>query len=396
MRLGELITLQSGQDLLPTEYNCISNGIPYITGASNFTKDGSIIINRWTINPKTKASKGDLLLSCKGTVGKLIFWNFDSEVHIARQVMGIRSYLLSSFYLKFYLEYMIQKIIKSSKGLIPGIERKDILLLSFPLPPLAEQKRIVETVDNIFAKLDVIDNLQEKYLRDKEVLKSKLLDAAVSGKLTKQLKEDGDARDLYKKIQEEKAKLIKQGKIKKEKPLPEITQDEIPFDIPKNWMWVRLGALFNHNAGKALNSSNRKGTLLEYVTTSNVYWDHFELSNLKKMYFKDEELEKYTIKKNDLLICEGGDIGRSAIWCFDFEMRIQNHIHKLRAFINKIIPKFYYYMMRSYKDNDLINGHGIGLQGFSSNRVHSLIVPLPPLAEQKRIVEKLDAIMKLL
>ena len=94
-----------------------------------------------------------------------------------------------------------------------------------------------------------------------------------------------------------------------------------------------------------------------------------------------------------LLICEGGDIGRSAIWNFDFEMRIQNHLHRLRGYIPDICQKYYYYLMWLYKDKGMIDGRGIGLQGFSSKRVHELVVPLPPLAEQKRIAETLEKVL---
>lgn len=174
--------------------------------------------------------------------------------------------------------------------------------------------------------------------------------------------------------------------------MPEITDDEIPFDIPENWKWVYMGEIFVHNTGKALNNADKEGVLLEYITTSNLYWDRFELDELRSMFFKESEIEKCTIHKGDLLICEGGDIGRSAIWGFDYEMRIQNHIHKLRGY-GDINHKFYYYIMRNYKDSGMIDGRGIGLQGFSSKRVHTLVVPLPPISEQTRIVDKLDAVL---
>ena len=227
---------------------------------------------------------------------------------------------------------------------------------------------------------------------DTDALRKKVIDLAIHGKLVERRAEEGTAEELYKQIQSEKAKLIKEGKIKKEKPLPAISEKEIPFDIPESWKWIYLGEIFDHNAGKALNNADKEGTLLEYITTSNLYWDHFELDELKSMFFKDSEIEKCTIRKGDLLICEGGDIGRSAIWNFDYEMRIQNHIHKLRGY-GGIEPKYYYYIMRNYKDRGLIDGHGIGLQGFSSNKVHFLVVPLPPLAEQRRIVAKIDEIL---
>lgn len=110
-----------------------------------------------------------------------------------------------------------------------------------PVPPIEEQKRIVERVDEIFKLLDKIDTLQGQYQNNVEVLKSKIIDAGIRGQLTEQLPEDGTAEELYQAIQAEKAKLIKEKKIKKEKPLPEITAAEIPFEIPGNWKWVRLG-----------------------------------------------------------------------------------------------------------------------------------------------------------
>ena len=262
-----------------------------------------------------------------------------------------------------------------------------------PVAPYSEQKRIVEKIEQAFSILDIIDELQAKYADNLTALKSKLIDAAIQGKLTEQLPEDGTAEELYQQIQEEKQKLIKEGKIKKQKPLPEISDDEIPFDIPANWKWVHLGELFEHNTGKALKTSDQNGQLLEYITTSNLYWDHFVLRDLKKMYFKESEIDKCTVKKGDLLICEGGDIGRSAIWPFENEMLIQNHIHRLRSYGNFICVRFYYYGMWLYKHTGKINGVGIGLQGLSSKRLHSLVVPLPPLAEQKRIVQKLDEIL---
>ena len=226
-----------------------------------------------------------------------------------------------------------------------------------------------------------------------EDLRKSVLQAAIQGRLTQQLPEDGDAESLYAEIQQEKQRLIKEGKIKKEKPLKEITDDDIPFDIPENWKWVYLGEIFSHNTGKALNQSNTEGTLLTYITTSNLYWTGFVLDNLRSMKFTESEMDKCTIKKGDLLVCEGGDIGRSAIWPYDYEMRIQNHIHKLRAYVN-VCTKYYWYVLYLYKLSDLIGGKGIGIQGLSSNALHKLIIPLPPLAELKRIVARVDELMK--
>ena len=175
---------------------------------------------------------------------------------------------------------------------------------------------------------------------------------------------------------------------------PVCIADEVPFDIPESWEWVRLGEIFQHNTGKALNSSNKSGVLLEYITTSNLYWDRFELENLRSMYFTENEIEKCQVSKGDLLVCEGGDIGRAAIWLKDYKICIQNHIHKLRSYV-PLCTRFYYYVFFLYKYAGWIGGKGIGIQGLSSNALHSLLVPVPPIAAQERIVKRLETIKPL-
>ena len=128
-----------------------------------------------------------------------------------------------------------------------------------PLPPLAEQKRIVEQVEEIFKLLDIIDKAQKKYSADAEILKSKLITMGIQGKLTKQLDSDGTAEELYQQIQEEKQKLIKEGKIKKEKALQPVSEEEIPFEIPKNWKWCRLGDLIKIQSGQGLTANQMNG-----------------------------------------------------------------------------------------------------------------------------------------
>jgi type I restriction enzyme S subunit len=176
---------------------------------------------------------------------------------------------------------------------------------------------------------------------------------------------------------------------------PVCIADEVPFEIPESWEWVRLGELFQHNTGKALNSSNRSGELLTYITTSNLYWNRFEIDNLREMYFSEAEIQKCTATKGDLLVCEGGDIGRAAIWSYDTDIRIQNHIHRLRSY-SEVCVEYYYYIFFLYKHAGWIGGKGIGIQGLSSNALHSLLFPLPPLQEQCRIVTKIKEIVPFL
>lgn len=157
----------------------------------------------------------------------------------------------------------------------------------------------------------------------------------------------------------------------------------------RTWEETTMGDVFTHNTGKALKKDNTEGVLRPYITTSNLYWDRFDMDVVKQMYFKESELEKFTIRKGDLLICEGGDIGRSAIWDFDYEICFQNHVHRLRP-RREANVRFYYYIMLYYKWTNRIKGRGIGLEGFSSGVLDKLEVPYPPIAEQQRIVAALE------
>ena len=216
-------------------------------------------------------------------------------------------------------------------------------------------------------------------------LRNSILQEAIEGRLVPQDPNDEPASVLLERIREEKKRLVKEGKLKKkdleEKP---ISEDEKPFDIPDSWEWVRIGTIFNHSSGKQLSGSNTEGALREYITTSNLYWGRFELDNLKSMYYKDSELEKCTAKQGDLLVCEGGDIGRSAIWPYDYDICLQNHVHRL---------KLVFYIIWYYKSVGLIGGKGIGIQGLSASALKHIAIPLPPLAEQERIVAKIEELL---
>ncbi|MCQ2599083.1 MAG: restriction endonuclease subunit S [Alphaproteobacteria bacterium] len=155
VRLGDIITLISGQDLTTNEYNAIGEGVPYITGASNIEND-RVIINRWTNFPKSMAQKGDLLITCKGTVGLMAFLTVD-KAHIARQIMAIRGNdYINLEYIKTYLLANITTLQSQAKSMIPGISRSNILYAIIPLPPISEQKRIVDKVKSLDS---LIDNL---------------------------------------------------------------------------------------------------------------------------------------------------------------------------------------------------------------------------------------------
>ena len=323
----------------------------------------------------------DIIVSCAGTIGETYVLPQNIQEGIINQaLMLIRLYNreIERFYLLYFDFILKQEAYKESKGTaIKNIPPFDVLKNFFiPIPPKEEQKRILSEVDKWMSFVDDIDtNCKDLQLYIKHT-KSKILDLAIHGKLVPQDPNDEPAIELLKRMN------------------PDFTPCDNGY-YPVGWIETILGELFSHNTGKALNSSNIEGIFKDYLTTSNVYWNKFDFTVIKQMPFKESELDKCTVTKGDLLVCEGGDIGRSAIWNYDYDICIQNHIHRLRPKINLCVP-FYYYTFAYLKENNLIGGKGIGLLGLSSNALHKIEMPLPPLAEQQRIVQKIEELFSVL
>ena len=289
----------------------------------------------------------------------------------------------SPFYLYLFKStWFISQGTKYFKGVV-GQQRVNKAIfteLEVPLPSYGEQQRIVADIEKWFAFIDIIESGKTDLQTTIKQTKSKILDLAIHGKLVPQDPNDEPASELLKRIN----------------PAAEITCDNGQYGkMPEGWCETILGELFEHNIGKALNSSNQGGIMRDYLTTSNVYWDTFDLSVVKQMLFKENELEKCTVVKGDLLVCEGGDVGRSAIWNQDYDICIQNHLHRLRPKA-ELSVRFYYHVLKYLKDNNMIGGKGIGLLGLSSKELHKLPFPLPPYNEQQRIVNKIEELFTLL
>ena len=245
-------------------------------------------------------------------------------------------------------------------------------------------------------------------------LKNSILQWAIQGKLVPQDPNDEPASVLLEKIRQEKERLIKEKKIKRDKNASIIYRgednsyyekmlatgevmcidEEIPFEIPKGWEWTRIGNIFNHANGKQQSSSNKGGgTPQKFITTSNLYWGYFVLDNVKVMNFTDEEIKTCSATKGDLLVCEGGaGYGRSAIWNEDYDICLQNHVHRLRPCISGICEYVYHFIYLLKESNNLASV-GTAMPGLSANRLKGLLLPFPPLSEQKRIVLKLAELL---
>lgn len=393
-RFGEVIHLISGRDLETKSFNEAEKGLPYITGASNFN-NGSLIINRWTEYPKVVSIKGDLLITVKGTVGDIHIQEID-KAHIARQVMAIRNvYNLQLSYIKYFLDAQIFELKAKAKSMIPGISREDILLFEFPLPPLQEQKRIVAKIEEIFAVIDQIGTKKEEALSIIRNMRQTALQDAIRGVLLEQDDNDEPASFLYEKIQAEKEKLVKEKKIKKDKPLPEIEAVDIPFEIPESWKWVRLGDMIHFQNGYAFKSSlysEGEGVKLVRIgDITNGTLNHETMVTIPYEIEKSLDKNLY-VKPGDFVIAmSGATTGK-----LGFNTSTENFLLNQR--VGKVSPiivnKYYiYYLLSTLIDENLKKSMGSAIPNLSTKQINEILVPLPPLNEQHRIVGKLDEIM---
>lgn len=312
---------------------------------------------------KCTVTKGDLLVCEGGDIGRSAIWNFDYNIRIQNHIHRLRPISEANVHFYYYvLMYNKEAGLIGGKGIgLMGLSSGELDKMIVPLPPIKEQGRIKDEIEKLFAIVSLIEK-NERDLKDAvQKAKSKILDLALSGHLTSDTSH-----------------------------YPQLPQSRVA-----RWASKTIDEIFHHNTGKALNKSDSDGELYDYITTSNLYWNKFDLSSVRKMKFKPSEIEKCSVRKGDLLICEGGDVGRAAVWNYDFNIMIQNHIHRLRCRL-EANPKFYYYVMMYYKSKGMISGKGIGLMGLSSKELGKLQVPYPPIEEQNDIVTYLDNIIDIL
>ena len=391
--------------------NYVNKGIPFISVqniSSGKYKDTKLKYITEDEHKKLicrcKPEKGDILLCRIGTLGHPYIVDLDFEFSIFVSLGLIK--LINkdiNVYLKAYMdspsfEWQINKVKVGGGTHTFKLNLKDIVNLLISLPPLAEQKRIVEKLDNVLANIDELKASEEKLsilqknFPDK--LKKSILQSAIQGNLTEQLATDDKVEDLLQAIKEEKECLIKEKKIKKQKPLPEITEDEIPFAIPENWKWVRANDILDvrdgtHDTPKYV----VKGVPL--VTSKNLDNGKLNLSNIK--YISKNDSEKINLRSkvnlNDILFAMIGTIGNPVIIKKDIEMSIKN-IGLFKSYRENAINMDYIYYLLLYMQDILKQQVSSGVQKFVSlTELRRLMMPLPPLAEQKRIVEKLDKLL---
>lgn len=285
--------------------------------------------------------------------------------------------------------YVDRVINRRSYGVkMPRVDAGFMVNLPIPIPPIQEQQRIVGIVKMAFEQVDTIATLQSAYSSDLEILKSKIIDAGIQGKLTEQLPEDGNAEDLYDAIQEEKQKLIKEKKIKKAKALPKITEDEIPFEIPENWKWVKVGDIAYLTSGKPYEETT-DGELYVKVSDMNLPENEVIIKTSQHFTSKDNsgEIQQYSI----IFPKRGGAIATNKK-----RMVIEKPIFvDLNTMGLTVINEDIFYYVKLWFDSLKLDElqTGTAIPQINNNDIYPLPIPLPPLAEQKRIVEKVNSIL---
>lgn len=313
-------------------------------------------------------------------------------------------FLLYFFSSTFNKEQCKPNIHKSGQAFY-NLKKSGLIEQPICLPPLAEQKRIVAKIEELLPYIDRYEaawtKLEDFNKRFPVDMQKSILQYAIQGKLVEQRPEEGTGEDLYQQIQKEKQRLIKEGKIKKEKPLPKITEDEIPFDIPESWKWVRLGSLaelITKGSSPSWQGIKYVDKGLLFVTSENVGVEQLLLANPKYLEEKFNEIqERSVLKKGDILTnIVGASIGRTAIYDRDELANINQAVclirlvdKRLNVYITKYLNSYVAYriMMNDKVDTARAN--------ISLTNISDFIVPLPPLAEQKRIVAKLEEILPL-
>ena len=340
-------------------------------------------------------------------------------------------------YLQFYKDISLVPLMKGAANV--SLSMKDILAVEFPLLPIERQRELSNLFVSLQEKQKELSAEYEKQTEYAKLLRQNILQQAIEGKLTADWRKqnpvqkgnpDYDAEALFEQIQKgevspslqpasqfsatpsprgkapktpENSREFFEEKLDSEckrtnnarsKTLAPITDEEKPFEIPESWKWVHLNNIALSGLGKTLNKSTDKGDECPYLCSINVYWEGIDLEVVKKARFTEQEKEKYRLQKGDLLICEGGESGRTAIWNHNIDMYYQNALHRIR-FYGNVIPELYRYILEIYKLSGIINNYlkGMGIQHLVQSSLNAIWFPLPPLKEQKEIVNKVENLL---
>ena len=396
--LGECIELLSGADFETSLYNSVCAGIPYMTGASNI-QNGLLVVNRWTESPKCVSHRGDLLLVCKGAgYGKTVFNNI-GDIHIARQFMAISGgEALNLHYVKYYLDLFFNCNRPKGKGLIPGIDRNMVLFMPFPLAPIEEQNRIVDRINELMPAINEYEEMENRLVALKEAfpgnLRESILFSAIQGKLTQQYDSDEPVANLKKRLSDRKTAT---GVISKKDKLPMFHPT---FDIPESWTWTTLSRLGTLSGGKTPSMQDA-----ENWASPDVNW--FTSKDMKQKYLS-ESLMKISLKASEelqlfpsgtlLMVVRSGILKHTLPLCVLTQEATINQDLKAFTLFDNEMSEYVYWMLKGLQP-EIITRYTKHVTTVDSLKMdeffYQMPVPLPPIEEQRRIVERLNTILPL-
>lgn len=401
VRAGDVLYITMGQSPKAENINNSKLGYEFHQGKSNFSE---MFLNKsevYTTADNKVIEVPAIVMSVRAPVGDVNL--LKNKIYIGRGLASFQIYTECNLYYIYYYFLTIKKSLErvSTGSTFKAINSDIVNKILIPLPPLAEQKRIVEKIEEL---LPLVERYEKAWSRLEELnkkfpldMQKAILGQAIQGKLVEQRAEEGTGEELFEAIQNEKQQLIKEGKLKKQKALPDITEDEIPFEIPETWKWVRLGELsksvqYGYNA-PAKNKGRIKMVRISDIQDDSVCWDTVPYCDIR-----EEEIEQYLLKNNDILFARtGGTVGKSFLVKNINENAIYAGYLIRTQYGKNIVPQFLKYFMGSelYWSQLRIGTIATAQPNCNGQTLSKMILPLPPLAEQTRIVEKIEELLPL-
>ena len=397
----------------PAKSTLHHEGIPFISavnldGKSVLKDDNLLCLSKEQYDKlgNGKLIKGDVVVCIRGSLGKHGKYPFDVGA-IASSLVICRQYADDEILSEYFMQYLDAPLFFSQIRLYdngtaqPNLAAKSLEQFLIPLPPLEEQHRIVAKIEEILPYIDQYDKaytkleiFNKKFPKD---MKKSILQMAMQGKLVEQRPEEGTADELYEQIVAEKTQLIKDGKIKKEKPLPEIAEDEIPFDIPSSWKWVRLGNICtklvdgDHNPPKGVDKKT------DYIMASSTNINNNTIVDIEKVRYLTQDIfekenERTQATDGDIFFTSVGTLGRSCVYKGGYNICFQRSVSVIRTLILNYYLKYTFDSAYfQYKINR--EATGTAQKGFYLKQLAMSLIPIPPLEEQQRIVAKIEELL---
>lgn len=408
VKLGNVCTIARGGSPRPIkEYiTTADDGINWIK-IGDTEKDGKYICSTAEKIKPSGASKsrmvhaGDFLLTNSMSFGRPYILKVDGCIHDGWLVISQTKEVFYQDYLYWMLSSRyayFQFCDKVSGAVVKNLNSDKVANSVFPLPPLSEQKRIVAKIEELLPYVDryaaAYEKLEQFNAKFPEDMKKSILQYAIQGKLVEQRPEEGTGEELYRQIQIEKQRLIKEGRIKKEKPLAEIAEEEIPFDIPESWKWVRLSTIGITQTGNTPSKSHPEyiGIDIPFITPGDILNGQICYSN-QALSLLGKEVARACCAGSIMQVCIGGSIGKAAITyrevAFNQQINVVSPIACLSEYLFAVMQSAYF--TTSMKER----AGGTATPIINRGLWDSLLIPLPPLAEQRRIVAKLEEILPL-